>query len=444
MKNYMCLTLAATALMAGFGSCSKEEVIIDQSQKTGEPTKMSLSIAQPKTYAEDGYATPEEVIISTVDVFIYGTSGDFQKRERRDRADFDELDDNIWKLKDAKSITTTVGQKKIYVAVNLPLALAHSIEGTNPGKIEQTVTGVSDLYSSEKGISMFSRKEETPDLVATTDNVVPEANKVTVTVARLLAKVIVEESPSLEKSIAGGTIRDLEFTVSNVNTKFFPLPDMETYKDPNWTSLWTNLSDFIDPGNYLEVNSFGAKANLPATKSIYTTENTSASNVHGDHTYAAVRCTFVPDRIVRLNASKDAVEEDPDSGYKPGDDFFLVAAEGVRSFFASPEDAADYATRSNSSVIKYEKGACYYAAFLNPTPEAGKEKKYDVLRNTIYRVTITKINNLGTPTDGIGEGGDDGTDPTGTDPTTPISDYTQMSVTVNVESWSEITQNTEL
>jgi hypothetical protein len=430
------LTLVATSLLLGLSSCNNEDEVNTGQPQEGAPTKLSLSISQPQTYAADPNATTAESKLSTVDVYIYDASDNYIKREHFLLSDFtvDGTIANKWNLNSGKEITTTAGLKNIYVGVNLPAALATAIEGTNPRTAARTVTSASDLNTAD-GIAMFSRVVQSPVLVETTDPTYPGANKVSVTVARLLSKVSVEKGSALPTgviSLTGGTIQDLEFAVSNVNTKFFPYPSI-SFLDPNHTSPWTALSEFIEAnaGAYQAVNANGTAAT--SARVDYATENTSLGNLAAEHTYVSVRGTYVPSAIVKLvtpaNPADGVVADAPITA---GTTFYLVTVNGQKNFFQNLTHATDFAAHHSVSVQTYQLGVAYYNAFLNPVPAVG-ENKYDVLRNTFYKVSITKVNGIGEPGDG-----------TGTTPTTPISDPTLLSIEVDVEPWALASQDSEL
>ncbi|MFV0589410.1 Mfa1 family fimbria major subunit, partial [Bacteroides reticulotermitis] len=391
----------------------------------------TLAIAQPVTYAPDGNATTDETKIESVDVYIYSGST-FLKREHLTITDFDAGAGNVWTLKKAKEIATTTGAKTIYVGVNLPTTLATKIEGTNPATFAQTITAATDLGTDGAGYAMFSREAKTVNLVAPDADGYEITNKVKVSVARLLAKVVVNKGEHLTgESLEGKLLLqdDFKFTVNNVNKKFFPVPAAD-FSDPNYSSLWGELSDFMAGTSYAKVNPYNTS--VTAGNSIYTTENTSAGDKQGDHTYVRIKGKFVPNKIVKWDGGK-FVDGDP-IGVEG--DFYKVVADGEKHFFSSKQDAEKYATtKPLATITKYTKGMTSYNVFLNPKPAADKENKFDVLRNTIYTVNITKVN-------GVGEGDDE--DTVTTDPEIPISAPTNLLVEIDVAAWAINNQDSEL
>ena len=429
--NFKYVMMMAAALTLGFSSCSNNDDLGNgDTIESGRPTKMTLAITQPTTYAGgDDNATAAEVDIKTVDVYIYnGTT--FMKREHFAIGDFDSAGDNAWKLKNEKRITTTTGAKTIYVGVNLPTTLAGDIEGTNPGTIAQTVADAAALNSD--GFAMFSRTKATADLVDVDATDYDTKNTVSTTVARLLAKVVVKEGSTLSGESLEGDLTDLKFTINNVNTKFFPLPSA-TFLDPNHTSPWSATStDFIKEGTVYMAVGESSTAVTTTDHAIYTTENTSAGELQGDHTYVRVKGIFVPSTIKEWDGSSLTTSS---TAHIKGNDFYKVVVDGEKHFFSNGAQAADYANKkANDVYVTYTGGVTYYNVFLNPVPAKG-EKKFDVLRNTIYTVNITKVN-------GVGEG--DGENTVVTDPEEPIAAPTNLSVEIDIEDWSTNNQDSEL
>ncbi|GAE86649.1 Mfa1 family fimbria major subunit [Bacteroides reticulotermitis] len=426
MKNFKYVAMMAAALTLGLSSCSNNDDLGNgETIDTGRPTKMTLAITQPTTYATDGNATAAEVDIKTVDVYIYSGST-FIKREnfKVDDGDFvqDSTDPAVWKLATGKEITTTTGAKNIYVGVNLSEELAGKIAGTNPGTFAQTVASAAALNSD--GFAMFSRTTTTADLVATDATDYDTKNTVSTTVARLLAKVVVKEKSSSATVAPEGKFHNLKFTVHNVNTKFFPLPSA-TFVDPNHESQ-TVFSDFIKGTSYTNVNK-STVTDPEDIKAIYTTENTSLGDLQGDHTYVHVEAAFVPTTINGWVGENLTTEAD----INPGDIFYRVIVEGKNYYFSDKDQATAYASAKTGTLTEYIGGLSYYNVFLNPNPAKG-ENKFDVLRNTIYTVNITKIN-------GLGEGKD-----VAIDPEVPIVAPTNLSVEIDIEDWSTNDQDSEL
>lgn len=428
------VVLFAAALSLGLGSCSKNEN--ESGKESGESTRMSLSFSYPQTYADgDNNATADETKVLRVDVFIYNTSNVLLKHETYNtNTDFTHTaGSSIWTVN--KKIVTTVGKKNIYVGVNLSDNIANKIASDGPRSV-QDIAAVTDLGDATKGFAMFSRKVAEPELTAKEDDAV---NTVNVTVARLLAKVFVKKDASLPTTatidVIGGTIQGLEFAVVNANKKIFSYRAYvagakdNAFDDPNYgTVAAAELgNNFMGTSDYSNVNENTTSVTSTGSNVIYTPENTSSGVRENEHTYVSIRGTYVPSKMVSWNNETKKLSDATAITAKTT--FYKVIADGKNYFFAAQSEANAYATAKGSAAVEYTTGLCYYKVFLNPETHVG-ENKFDVLRNTIYSVNVTKIN-------GLGEGSNSNTE-------NPIVEDTKISVVVNIEKWNVSNQDAEL
>lgn len=94
-------------------------------------------------------------------------------------------------------------------------------------------------------------------------------------------------------------------------------------------------------------------------------------------------------------------------------------------------------TDGRDNVIKYDKGICYYVAWLNPD-NAADPVKSPVLRNNIYHVNIIKMGKIGYSGNPFNPNGDNPKDPDDKTPDPKETLYpveTYMSVEINVVNW---------
>lgn len=422
MKVFFNYLIATSALIAGFTSCSNDD---DLAGKGGNPTPngkattFTLSIAQPKTYAVDMNATADENKMTSVDVFIFNDSDVLEKRERLASSDFSSSTDNEYTAN--RTIATTVGAKKIYVGVNLSDELARDVASRGLTAIYQ-VSSANDLMNPANGFAMFSKVASNPTFVEETDATAATANKVSATVSRLLAKVAIEKGAGLQYNVLGGTVSDLQFSLSNITKLYYVLPNALNYSPTN------TLADFYKENSYKAVNANGTA--IKTANVSYALENISTQSLEGYSTYASIRAKFLPTKVVKLsvagNGSSGLVSETAPVNPQT---FYVVSNAGVKYYFIDQIDAAAYDATINGAtptMSTYQDGYCFYKAYLNPA------HNYNIFRNNLYKVNITAINGLGQSGDNIDNPGHE------------ISKPTNITIDIVVEPWAENTQDSEI
>lgn len=416
--NYLAVTVA---LALGFSSCSSDEDLAGNGGNpipTGKATTFTLSIAQPKTYATDPNATDAERLMKSVQVFIFSDAGVYEKTELLTAADFTQSPDNEYTS--AKQISTTVGPKKVYVGVNLPEAVANKVASVGISEIYKVVTA-SDLMETANGFAMFSKVASDAAFVEDADPTSGTANKVSATVARLLAKVSVQGGTNYVTT--GGKVSNLNFSLSNISKLYYILPNVSLL------SPELLLSQLYKENNYKAINAVNEP--LASTKVSYVLENAANVALQGFATYASISATFIPTDVVKLSVAGDGSSDlVAETAPVTAQDFYTVAnSAGALKFFLDADDAGAYNTHingANSRLNFYQGGQCYYKAYLNDADN------YKIYRNNFYKVNVTKINRIGDPTDTV---------PT---PDAPIAKPTNITVDIEVESWIENIQNSEL
>ena len=421
MKVIFRNVMIAATLLAGFASCSNDDDASNGGNPipTGKATTFTLSIAQPKTYASDPNSILAETELKSVDVYIFNDANGLEKRERLSGSDFTQSPQNEYTA--SRTIATSVGAKKIYVGVNLSEALALIVAHEGLSAIYK-VSSANDLMNPANGFAMFSKVASNAIFVEATDPTASTANKVSATVSRLLAKVSVETSPTLKYNVLGGTVSDLQFSVSNITKQYYMLPSLSTFSPSN------TLADFYNENAYKAVNANGtaiASANVS-----YALENASAQSLEGYSTYASIRAKFVPTAVVKLstagNGASGLVSE---TAPVTPQTFYVVANAGVKYYFINETDATAYNAEINgapTTISTYTDGYCFYKAYLNPAVD------YNIYRNNFYKVNITAVN-------GLGQNGDDVDNPEH-----EISKPTNITVDIVVEPWVENIQDSEI
>jgi hypothetical protein len=447
--NYFTMLAAAFALTAGITGCIKNEAIETGEIKPGKPTAMEISIYAPhapKTYAADLNATDEEMEMESVNVLIYAetsVAGNYilEKNAFLERSAFESTLENsdTYKLKGENRITTTTGNKKLYVVMNYPTtgvtplpAVGSQLAGLP--NVTCTISAVGDLYPDDKFI--MSSVEEKPATLEpeATPGTTPDENKVAIAVKRLAAKVTVQEHEDLRESgdikSYGGTFTDLQFAIGNANKSSFLFQKKvgaspSVVKDPNWESY--NTTDFLSTGTYQAVNA-AATAVLSLNRA-YTPENTAetyASN--GENlTYISVRANYKPAFFCDGEGKSLG---DTNAAAKT---FWIVAnEEGAILYFDDKDNADAYASTMDPAPTPtvYTNGFCYFRAYINKNGAADsgiKAAKFDVLRNNYYKATINSIQAPGSPTD-AGK----------------VEETTSLMVDITVQPWTVISDGYDL
>jgi hypothetical protein len=451
MKRVNCFSMlaAALALTLGATSCIKNE-LENGNEAEGQKTYMTVSFAFPKapqSYAESLYddnATEEEAAVKTVDVYIYTSGGIFVSHTSLDvDTDFDGPDDGQNKdhLYTAKTkIATTTGGKLVYVGINLPSTIATSLANKPVSELKtvaQTFTRA-QLTTPDDGIPMFSTADTAPASFVPEDDVdADDHNNITVNVKRMVAKVTVERSTSLDVDAVPGTLSDYSFVVNNFNLKSFmeqgAAPDFE---DPNWDTGSYVSTDFVDANpatDYIAIVTAGGDAT--DLEAHYASENTSREKNKGELTYVTVRAKFIPTNVTVYKNDSDPSEDfktvtSASLNITTPQIFWSVTpsvALGTR-FFYTEAIADDYADAKGGEVVEYEDGYCYWNIFLNKNG-VGAGAEWDVVRNDYYRCTITRIAGIGNWTEAIEDDDKD----------TPPNTDTNITTSINVVHWNMVT-----
>ncbi len=450
-RNFLSMMLAAAVLITGFTSCNNDEEAFNEGgnkTKKGEPTTMQLVIHAPKapqTYAPtDNNATDAEIELKKVNVLIYEKTAVGYQLEQLPitltMADFDvKSGSDTYLLKADKKISTFTGEKQVFVAVNfegtLPATIGDPV--TKLPDLVQTLTSPDYLSNSTSGFAMFSTKATDANLVAEDNTNYGTANTQKVTVKRMVAKISVQESASLRDGnnkimSNGGELTEVEFALGNANKTSYLIQKVEgnVVKDNNWASF-ADLDFFpVNASGYKTVND--KNATVASVTPVYVPENTAEKyDVDGKNlTYVSVRAKYAPEFFCDgTGTSKGANLAAP----KP---FWTVTRDNGKLYYFDVEAEANTFLASYPTATKspqYVDGYCYWRGYLNQkgTPDAtitgSTVAKFDVLRNTYYKATITGIKAPGYPTD---QG--------------KVTEPTTLNMEVNIEPWQVVNDDWNL
>lgn len=427
-KNFKSFALMAAFTAVGLSSCSSDDIDGQSPINEGETTNIALSITSPKTYGTPQAGTAAESAVSTVDVFVYDAAGFLKDYKNFLASSFTEAS-GVWTS--TTIMPTTTGAKQVYVAINLPAALAATLSGVTMGTMSNVAQALSVSDVATAGAFIMSS-----DVVAATfaawdgTGTIPAANAVAVSVKRLASKFTLEEKATLNlANIDGGTLSNVQFAVGQINLSTFVPQKVvaNIVQDPNFAAPATagaGLSGVPATADYIAINGSGVAINALAAK--YALENTNDNTLAGNLTYISVRAGFVPTQVMTgaagsmtLNANANGLG-----------DFYCIRTNVGNVYFNTLADATtycgDYALNASTDIIKYTDGLCYYTVYVN------KNNTYNVFRNDFYQAKVDNILGLGDNKEGP------------VDPDIKVGVSTNIKVEITVVPWNLETEEFDL
>ncbi|MCL1973693.1 MAG: Mfa1 family fimbria major subunit [Bacteroidetes bacterium] len=432
-------TIAALAAATLLASCMKE---ITNGVKEGEPTYLGLSFTFPANSkagtkaTTDDNATEAEAAFYTADVFIYNTATGMPANYAHfDSSDFTFTGANAtpdadkWTMNSGKLIPTTTGNKTIIVGLNLPADMLAEIKDQSFPAVAKLVD-LARATSTSAGFVMFSTAPKQVTLVKEPGFTGENDNHPTVQVERIVAKVAVKKSETIQY-VGGGYMKSLEFELNNINKKSLYIRPVDK-KDHNWVSTPSTGDDALIDGrtNFIAVNESNTTVKSLSPK--YCLENTTQNFLKGQITRVSVRGTWVPG-VVKVYANgtskAEGYADDPIADTQVAQTFYAVTYNNgaSRGYFFNQAVANDFvADNPGATLITYTGGVCYWDIFLNPA------ENFDVYRNDFYLCTITKVMVPGRPT------------PELPDPLLPPTQTTDMMVDIEILYWNLVEQSVVL
>ncbi len=448
-RSFLSMMLAAATLTASFTSCNSDEEGFNGGEENslkGEPTTMQLVIHAPKapqTYAPtDANATDAEIGLKKVRVLIYEkTAVGFQLEQvpvSLTMADFEaKAGSDTYVLKTDKKISTTTGEKQIFVAVNFEGTLPTTVGApvTDLPGLVQTLTTADYLSNTTSGFAMFSTKATEANLVAEDNSSYDAANTQKVTVKRMVAKISVQEGATLRGSDSkimshGGELTGLEFALGNANNTSYLIQKVvgNVVQDNNWASF--AAADFFPVGSYQPVSA--KDATVATVTPVYAPENTAEKyDVNGNNlTFVSVRAQYAPAFFCDENGNSKGTNTAAPTSF-----WTVTRTDGTLYYFDVEADADAFNGKfiGSTKSPKYVDGYCYWRGYLNQkgTPDAtivgSTAAKFDVLRNTYYKATVTGIKAPGYPTD---QG--------------KVTEPTTLNMEVDIAPWQTVSDNWNL
>jgi hypothetical protein len=460
MKQTLRFFVGIAAVAAGMFACSSEEIVPDV-QPVIERSNLTVILNNNEAATKavtDANAVSKETAVSSISLFVFGAATKAEADtifNSTGSNPFTEGNDNEYK---ATFLNAPVGSKNVYVGVNLPQSL-HSYIRDNGVAAVYTLSLAEQkaiLYPATGGFPMFSDGSVTPLLTIKSG----ETNVLNVSVKRFVSKVTLETSAAFEanagseRTVNGVTVdAALTFAMGQVNTKFFPYPQKVDgeYLDPNYFAVINGSAlgyqaDFTDefydfkgnhpnwtstvPANVFEnFKAASASADAPSIDKFnpgYVLENTNEQKLKGELTYASVKAKFTPGYTHSYDASKKVTATANSANKNDYAKLYVFNNGGTYYYFTDEAEAKSYGADTGLGYSVYVDCYCFYNVFLNPA------KGYDVLRNDYYQVVVNKVSRLGNAYSGVD------------DPTVEQGGVADLQVTVTVQSWSKVRQETIL
>ncbi|WP_239059559.1 Mfa1 family fimbria major subunit [Bacteroides sp. 224] len=364
--------------MAGFTSCSNDSDVEAPAPSEKGTATVDIKLNIPSTRGSSNYiGTSEESAIKEISVWIYDVKDGSTTVSHK-------------KVANGASVTgieTTAGEKVIYVGANLPATIKGNITSAGKDLITSYVHNITmtDLANdvANNGIAMFAQTSLSANLVATPEGTTttPNANKLTVKVERMVAKIAVAQKTDIV--FATGFETTLDFTVKQTNRYIFTTKQ-ET--DPNYNGYlysWNGTKSVIEAGATYGPEQFENSQNYLAVKAV-------ADGADGDAWSANVNSFYVPENMEVLGRMGSNTYVSIRARY--GTTTFWTINDATTNALKSIETSKPTAA-ADEVVYEYKDGYCYYRVY--PIKETG----YNVHRNDYYRVKINEIKGLGAPND---------------------------------------------
>jgi hypothetical protein len=447
-KIFAMAAFAATVLSAV--SCQKGGIV--NPSEEGAEAKMGITITFPRsgsTRAVDTNASAQDMIVSSIDVFIFNNDGSAAKgNDLVNLGLFEKTGDNKWTLKDESLITTTAGTKRIYVGVNLPAGLNGA---STESALMTAYNGVGSLYSNtddQSGVAMLS-----PVTVKDVVTGASDKNLVSVSVVRMAAKVTATMGSSYNAVPSAVkepkfTVHPDRYTVGNTALSVYPVKRMNGSNlvtpgdndNGTKTDVVKTVADLdIDANPQVDINPDGTAGNLKTGR--YVPEHSTSTNwLRGESTYAVVRGELKPSKYSKFENGgvNEEYADAPATFTVPvwairysGRVYFtenVADRDAIAAHFNLPNGGVDY-------FQEYIPAAGRLYTFYYVFIAENEVDKLAVHRNRIYDVIVNSVKGIGQP----------GMPAKPHEPDRPV--YTtdaELDVEVTVEDWTYVPAPSDL
>lgn len=444
LKN---LFFASVAVAGLFSACSNEMDEIVDNNGGNQPAiegsaYASFSLQFPAATraldTEEVGTTEENAVKEVTLLFFEETAG------TRTLKDIKTLNSSAFTKGSTNTYTTneaflvTKGTRYIYAFVNAQAKIKALSPSSDNGAAWATVSGVgtetvADL-SSATGFAMSNAETAPASSLIHATAAAAQASPITIPVERSVAKVMyVGNNQSFEIKRSGdgvkvGSVNLTDFTLVNGNTKYYYLKRVGDATGMNTTigGAETITNYVIDPNFTLTSKTEEADLSYTATQELakdatfYCQENTMSAA--GQYNGATTGVMF--------KAKVTVADQAADGTFYRYNGAIYATAEAVKKAAnipsnVNPSTVEDWATYK---VDYYAEGVCYYPYWIkhqdNNDPASMGIMEFGVVRNNVYKLSVSKINEIGAPTDKI-------------DPENPDeSEKVYLSVSVEIKPWT--------
>ena len=473
----------AVAVLLVLSSCSKENNGIP-GETNDTKALVSVSFTLPtnnntRSQTEQN-ATAEESNVKDVSVYVFNLAGAAVAKNSYtylQKADFDAPVGNLYKLSAGKEIETVAGGARIYVGINIPASLRQAYDTE-----ADLLYAVADLDEIKTDHEFTMISEAKVVSLQSVDDVT--VNVVPIEVGRVVSKVVGSWDPSgsFVSTWKAADMVQTNPTASAVDITLTYTPSsygiyqyaVKTFLAENQSTLINNLAgrynpaDVVKPfdyaigGNTTLYNGHGDE-NRTFTDCVYIGENTPASTMYGNTTYAYIATKVDVSHYATWNdTNKEVVYQSGPYGNSTNDNVWVIHYDGVDVLTNSQTNADEIITGLNAydglapdapgkkiaTYHIYYEGFVHFRVYLN----RNGANDYRVGRNEYIHLRVNGVNaNLGAgvfpgnpgeetdpedkPVDPNENGGTEGPDPT--DPTDPIDPAdAKLSVEITVKPWT--------
>ncbi|MCC8087990.1 MAG: Mfa1 family fimbria major subunit [Rikenellaceae bacterium] len=413
-------------------SCSKEAGEVTDIEFEGEKTSLVITLSvddnnvKAITFPDNASTSAEKRIYNAVAV-VFDHRGLLEAV-----ADYDEFtnggDEASDITLDFEEITT--GVHEFYVIANAPRSLLqrqgdlfpmgmtlsdfkkeyHDLTSVGVAGIVREKTGYEqgDESGESRGFFMTSLPDVNKITLATEGN-----NALTIELYRVAAKVSVGYDPDSNGEMYGH-LEDIYYEILNNPTRmyvFSNITDNQVYT-PYFNENY-NASHYVGGlHDYRPAIVAGQTGVAEDELYTYCVENSNLKALKGNSTRVRIKAVFVPAQL------KDENEDDMGAG--TGGTFWRIREVSTGMWESDYYGEVPASIPAGYEAVEYTDGVCYYNTWLyNNT-----YNQYMVKRNTYVKVSITAVFSAGEP----GE-------EEGVDPTDPIEETTDATISVSVAEW---------